>query len=305
MFNDVFFILGLLLIVINLSILYSYRKKEQDIKSLENNIKNLNTLKLQLAKKIETLNQKLEYNQREVTRLAIQKKQLQQQSKLAEKNFENIKLKNELNLKQHQTQMQKEYDQINHKKKQIEKEQSQLVFKINQLRQSYAAISAAYLKDKEKKEKEDFYKINLSQNVIDDIIKLQKWKSLLHDPSIVSKIIWSSYVIKPTSDMCNRILGTSPICGIYKITNIETKEIYIGQSVNISDRFKNHIKCGLGINASPTNKLYNNMQQYGVWNFSFEVLQKCSRDKLNEKERFWIDTYSSDKIGLNSMKGNK
>jgi hypothetical protein len=49
-------------------------------------------------------------------------------------------------------------------------------------------------------------------------------------------------------------------------------EIYIGQSVNISDRFKQHVKCGLGIDAPATNKLYNNMQEYGVWNFSFEIL---------------------------------
>jgi len=49
------------------------------------------------------------------------------------------------------------------------------------------------------------------------------WKSKLYDPSIVSKIIWSSYIIKPTSDMCNRVLGTTkPICGIYKITNKST-----------------------------------------------------------------------------------
>lgn len=45
------------------------------------------------------------------------------------------------------------------------------------------------------------------------------------------------------------------------------------------------------------------MQEHGVWNFTFELLQKCSRDKLNERQRFWIDTYSSDKIGLNIKKG--
>jgi len=72
--------------------------------------------------------------------------------------------------------------------------------------------------------------------------------------------------------LCNRILGSSTVCGIYKITNLITKEVYIGQSVNISDRFKQHIKCGLGIDASATNKLYNNMQEYGVWNFTFELL---------------------------------
>ena len=89
---------------------------------------------------------------------------------------------------------------------------------------------------------------------------MQQWKYNLYDPTIVAKIIWSSYIIKPTSNLCNRVVGSSQVCGIYKITNINTGDIYIGQSVNITDRFKQHIKCGLGIDASSTNKLYNNMQ---------------------------------------------
>ena len=47
------------------------------------------------------------------------------------------------------------------------------------------------------------------------------------------------------------------------------------------------------------------MQEWGIWNFKFEVLQKCSRSQLNEKEKFWINMYQSNKIGLNVTKGNK
>lgn len=82
-----------------------------------------------------------------------------------------------------------------------------------------------------------------------------------------------------------------------------TKQCYIGQSVDIEKRFKEHIKCGLGIDASSTNRLYNEMQKYGVWNFTFEVIEQCEKKDLNEKEKFWINTYSSDKYGYNSNKG--
>ena len=75
--------------------------------------------------------------------------------------------------------------------------------------------------------------------------------------------------------------------------------------MDVSKRWKDHCKCGLGIEASATNKLYNNMQKNGVWNFSFELLEECSRNLLNEKERFWIEMYQSDKFGLNTTKGNK
>lgn len=111
--------------------------------------------------------------------------------------------------------------------------------------------------------------------------------------------------MKATSAMCSRVLGTSQVCGIYKITDNTTKQSYIGQSKNISDRWKAHVKCGLGIGASPSNKLYNTMQEHGVYNFTFELLEECPPDKLNEKERFWIEMYQSDSLGMNSTKGNK
>ena len=175
-----------------------------------------------------------------------------------------------------------------------------------QIKKSYDAAAAAKIRQQEDNTKLSFYKIQLSEKQLADIIKLSNIQSQLFDPSIVSKAIWSSYIMKPTNEMCKRVLETSsPVCGVYKITNKKTDEIYIGQSVNIADRWKNHIKCGLGIDASSTNTLYNNMQETGVWNFTFELLEKCSREKLNEKERFWIDMYSSNKVGLNMTKGNK
>lgn len=188
---------------------------------------------------------------------------------------------------------------------QIQKQREQVEKQLAQIKNVYQAAAAARIREKEEQDKRKFYQLQISDKQIADIITLKDWKRNLNDPSIVSKLIWSSYVIKPTSDLCNRVVGSATVCGIYKITNMLSGDVYIGQSVNISDRFKQHIKCGLGIDASSTNKLYNNMQEYGVWNFTFEILQKCSRDKLNEKERFWIEMYQSNKIGMNITKGNK
>lgn len=39
--------------------------------------------------------------------------------------------------------------------------------------------------------------------------------------------------------------------------------------------------------------------------FTFELLEECPKEKLNEREKFWIDFYQSDKLGMNSTKGNK
>ena len=45
------------------------------------------------------------------------------------------------------------------------------------------------------------------------------------------------------------------------------------------------------------NKLYPAMAEYGVENFSFEIIEKCSRDKLNEKEDFWQDYFKAKEFG--------
>ena len=179
--------------------------------------------------------------------------------------------------------------------------------KLDQLKSTYQAAAAAQLRQKEKQDKQKFYTIYLTDNEISDIAKLQEWKKDLFDPSIVSKVIWSTYIIKPTGDLCNRIVGLNKTCGIYKITNKDTGKVYIGQSLDISARIKTHVKCGLGIDTPPAsaNKLYKAMQDSFIWNWTFEVIEKCSSGKLNEREKYWIDFYQSDKIGYNSNKGIK
>ena len=47
------------------------------------------------------------------------------------------------------------------------------------------------------------------------------------------------------------------------------------------------------------------MQNSSLWYWTFELLEECSKDKLNKREKFWIDFYQSDKTGLNSKGGNK
>jgi len=76
----------------------------------------------------------------------------------------------------------------------------------------------------------------------------------------------------------------------------------VGQAVDIGERFKQHIKCGLGIDT-PANKLYAAMEKYGVENFTFEILETCARDKLNERERYYIDLYKTQEWGWNQTKG--
>lgn len=112
---------------------------------------------------------------------------------------------------------------------------------------------------------------------------IENLKISFHNPIVLNKLIWSQYFQKQTTELCNRVLGKDTVCGIYKITDLITEQCYIGQSVDIAQRWKDHIKCGLGIDASSSNKLYNSMQKDKIWNFTFELLEACPKESLNEK----------------------
>lgn len=166
-----------------------------------------------------------------------------------------------------------------------------------------AAIEAARL-DKKIQENLSDYCLVLSQSDIEDIHRLEEVKKLLHNKRVLSMLIWQTYISKPFKTLIAKILNSSfPVIGIYKITNTITGESYIGQSVNISDRFCEHAKCGLGIDTPAGNKLYKSMQEYGIQNFSWQVIEKCKREELNEKEKFFINLYNAVEFGLNSSKG--
>ena len=86
-----------------------------------------------------------------------------------------------------------------------------------------AAIQAQ-IKEKEIKEQLSFYCLSANESDLADIKVLERMKSQLNKPRILSMLIWSTYWQKPMTALCNNVLGTSIVTGIYKITNQETGE---------------------------------------------------------------------------------
>ena len=185
----------------------------------------------------------------------------------------------------------------------LAQKQSGLELNIKDISQKLAAAKAAQLREREIEEKEEFYKLSISEQDLADVKRLLELRFSFRNTNLMSKLIWSEYFLKITNQLCTRILKDKTVIGIYKITNLVTKQSYIGQSVDIASRWKQHIKCGLGIDASHTNMLYNSMQKYGVWNFAFELIEQCSKEQLNEREKFYISLYQTDKFGYNMTQG--
>lgn len=94
-----------------------------------------------------------------------------------------------------------------------------------------AKVSAAVAAAKRQEEMEtaqDFYRLNLSDIDIEEIIKLREVTVLLRDSEPLNKVIWKVYYEKPYTDLIGRVVGTGVHTGIYKITNIKSKKCYVG-----------------------------------------------------------------------------
>ena len=189
---------------------------------------------------------------------------------------------------------------------QIQEKNTNLILldsKLEKINATYQSRMEAERREMKMQQEKDFYKLHLNDKEQSDIQILNNIKSQLFNSRILSMLIWSTYFQKQMTTLCNNILGINKISGIYKITNIKDNKCYIGQSVDIATRFKNHAKCGLGIDTPANNKLYQAMEKEGLENFTWELLEKCPKEQLNEKEKYYIKAYQAVEYGYNSSQG--
>ena len=183
--------------------------------------------------------------------------------------------------------------QINDKKNELKKVQDELADLTQKLNSAVEANKRA----EEIKQKQDFYRLQLTTIDLDEIKRLREVEPYLREKEPLNKVIWKVYYEKPYTDLIGRVVGTGIHTGIYKITNIENQMCYVGQAVNIADRWKQHIKRGIGAEAPTRNKLYPAMLEVGVENFTFEIVEECDKSKLNEREDYWQEFFHAKDFG--------
>ena len=247
-----------------------------------------------------------EKQQLEDIRYAV-KTSLENQTEMSQKAYENFwkVLENNYKLKSEEYELLEKQLEDAYASKQLSllRDVEKCKMELDKIRATRAAAIEAQRKEKEIKEQLAFYCLIPTNSELDDIRKLERIKPDLHNPRILSMLIWSTYFQKPMTALCNNVLGTTTVTGIYKITNQKDNMCYVGQAVDVATRWKQHAKCGLGIDTPASNKLYKAMIQDGIWNFSWELLEQCPRSDLDEKEKFYINLYQSYEYGYNSNTG--
>ena len=159
-----------------------------------------------------------------------------------------------------------------------------------------AAIEDAK-RQEEMKTKNKFYKLQLSESDLADILELKSIEAKLVRKDVLNKLIYKVYFEKPYTDLIGRVIGKNIKTGIYKITNTLNQKVYIGQAVNIAERWKQHIKRALGAEPLTQNKLYPAMVEDGVWNFTFEIVEVCEKSQLSEREQYWQNFFGAKEYG--------
>lgn len=84
------------------------------------------------------------------------------------------------------------------------------------------------------------------------------------------------------------------MCGIYLITNTVTHKVYVGQSVDIERRWKEHKARAFNPNSNNYDTpLARSIRKYGIEAFVESILCECTQEELNEKEAYYIHQFNS------------
>lgn len=274
-----------------------YKETLTELETLEEKKNAYKKLVSAASQEYSALSFKRDAIQGEITTLAESLDNFKQVTSSAkEEYFENLEQSYEANTQELQ-------DKIGRDKKILLNEISELQEKKEQLDAAVTARIEADKREKTLQASKENYMIPCALEDIRDIEELNNLKKRLSKPRILSMLIWQTYYQKPLKTLCNNILGIKTKTGIYKITNQKDQKCYIGQAVDIASRWIEHVKCGCGIDTPQGNKLYAAMQADGVYNFTFELLEECPRDQLNEKEKEYIALYQSKDFGYNTLAG--
>ena len=96
------------------------------------------------------------------------------------------------------------------------------------------------------------------------------------------------------------------IVGIYCFKNLINGKRYVGQSIDIYQRYEQHIwRLDHKYFKRENKHLIYAWHKYGSENFEFTILEECKIEELDDREKYWIAYYDARRTGYNGTDGGK
>ena len=183
------------------------------------------------------------------------------------------------------------------------KERDEILDELEEFRRKREVVNQEILRARALEEQQDFYRVQLTPEAIRDIAVLEDVKPKLSKLDLLDKLIYDVYIKKSADEMIKRVLEGRAPSGIYKITRLKTGEVYSGKSTDIKSRWQQHSKSVFHCGTISHSTLHTTMERDGIENFTWELLEEVPKEKLTEREKYWISVYGSQKYGLNERVG--
>ena len=298
---------------LNELLLQQKQQYQQKFKEEENHFQQqsriLEERKRSIEETIATLNEKKKLLEKQYEEQIAHEKEIIKQKLVTYASVEEEKTKQQLaEYRTEQTakiaaEVQEFFDKSNIAKAEKQAELDALNILIEDFKKKQQVINEEILRRRQVEEQQDFYRIELSESAIQDMQILLGVRQNLKMRENLDKLIYEAYVSKPTAEMIKRVLQGRAPSGIYKITRLKTGEIYIGKSTDVKKRWGEHAKTSYGVGSIAHSVLHTTIKKDGIENFTFELLEEVPKDKLTEREKYWINFYNSKNYGLNEREG--
>ena len=257
----------------------AYDKKNKEIKEVEKKIEEIEKDNSDKRRKLEE-------------ELAEERKRLEQElsrkreelSSVNEQRLEVVKAQNEI---------EKNVDTAKKRQDELEEEVAVLEKEIEELKEKKRL--AVLHQDKDAVEGWEFFITPHEKELISLLEKIKMDYAELRGD--IATIEWKKIWLPKIQDIVNRNELDGKKC-IYRLVLKEDNEVcYVGQAVNVKERWYQHIKKMIGVDTVGNERLY----EYRPDDFWWTIVEENPKN-LNESEHYWIEYFGCTEKGLNKKR---
>lgn len=179
----------------------------------------------------------------------------------------------------------------------IESKSIELEKLLNELEEKKSRYTKAVME--ESKSERDWWSLEVSPQEEEMVTLLRKLGGeypLIKEE--LAKVEWSKVWLPRLQELGGRE-GLRGCAGIYRLVlKSDEKVCYVGQAVDLLDRWYTHVKKMVGAEKKGNERVY----KYKPEDFWWTVIERVEgeeKGKLDEKEKWWIEFYGAKEVGLN------